>query len=169
MDARSAEVSVGRIVSGGQTGVDRAALDVAIALGIPYGGWCPRGGWAEDLPEPPGLLSTYPGLAETPAADPEQRTRWNVRDSDATVIVTSVGVVSAGTALTLAAAFELDRELAVIDASAPGAGLEDAVRLLSLLPADASLNVAGPRESEEPGIYERAATVLDRLLVLAAP
>ncbi len=169
MDAGIVEVSVGRVVSGGQTGVDRAALDVAIALGIPYGGWCPQGGWAEDLPKPPGLLSAYPALEETPAADPEQRTRWNVRDSDATVIVTSVGVVSAGTALTLAAAFELDRELAVIDASAPGAGLEDALRLLSLLPPDASLNVAGPRESEEPGIYERAAAVLDRLLAVAAP
>ena len=45
-----------KIISGGQTGVDRAALDVAIERGVPWGGWCPKGGWAEDFPEPPGLL-----------------------------------------------------------------------------------------------------------------
>ena len=51
------------IISGGQSGVDRAALDVAIARGIAYGGWCPKGGWAEDLAVPPGLLARYPLLA----------------------------------------------------------------------------------------------------------
>ena len=76
-----------RIVSGGQTGVDRAALDVAIELGIPYGGWCPRGGWAEDMPAPPGLLSRYPLLRETAGSDPAERTRLNVRDSDATLVL----------------------------------------------------------------------------------
>jgi hypothetical protein len=70
-----------KIVSGGQSGVDRAALDVAIARGIPYGGWCPKGGWAEDMPAPPGLLAHYPHLRETPSADPAERTAWNVRDS----------------------------------------------------------------------------------------
>ena len=55
---------------GGQTGVDRAALDVAIELGIPYSGWCPKGGWAEDLAAPPGLLAKYPRLKETPLPDP---------------------------------------------------------------------------------------------------
>lgn len=58
-----------RIVSGGQTGADRAALDVAIELAIDYGGWCPAGGWAEDFPEPPGLLAAYPKLAATTEAD----------------------------------------------------------------------------------------------------
>jgi Circularly permutated YpsA SLOG family len=75
------------IVTGGQTGVDRAALDVAGELGIPYAGFCPRGGWAEDLPEPPGLLSRYPHLRETPLSDPAQRTAWNVRDSNAVLIL----------------------------------------------------------------------------------
>ena len=75
------------IVSGGQSGVDRAALDVAVARGIDYAGWCPRGGWAEDLTEPPGLLARYPHLRETPSADPAQRTEWNVRESDATLIL----------------------------------------------------------------------------------
>ena len=63
-----------KIVSGGQTGVDRAALDVAIDKGVAYGGWCPKGAWAEDLPDPPGLLDRYDRLQQTPLADPAQRT-----------------------------------------------------------------------------------------------
>ena len=77
-----------KIISGGQTGVDRAALDVAIERGMTWGGWCPKGGWAEDFPDPPGLLAKYPKLRETPLSHPLQRTEWNVRDSDATLIIT---------------------------------------------------------------------------------
>jgi hypothetical protein len=65
------------IRSGGQTGVDRAALDAALAAGLPYAGWCPKEGWAEDLPSPPGLLVAYPHLKPTPLADPAQRTEWS--------------------------------------------------------------------------------------------
>jgi hypothetical protein len=72
-----------KLLSGGQSGVDRAVLDVALARGIAYGGWCPKGGWAEDFPKPPGVLAKYPQLAETPLVDPAQRTEWNVRDADA--------------------------------------------------------------------------------------
>src|SRR5262245_61241907 len=75
--------------SGGQTGVDRAVLDFAISRHIPYSGWCPSGGWAEDLTVPPGLLAKYPYLKETPSAKPEQRTAWNVRDSNGSLIVIS--------------------------------------------------------------------------------
>ena len=75
-----------RIRSGGQTGVDRAALDAAVLTGRPYEGWCPKGGWAEDFLHPPGLLTKYPHLRETPSKSPEQRTKWNVRDSAATVV-----------------------------------------------------------------------------------
>jgi Circularly permutated YpsA SLOG family len=91
-----------KLLSGGQSGVDRAVLDVALARGIAYSGWCPKGGWAEDFPEPPGVLANYPQLAETPLADPAQRTEWNVRDADAYLIVVDVvgGLeVSHGTAL----------------------------------------------------------------------
>src|SRR5262249_23041062 len=86
-----------RIISGGQAGVDRAALDFAIAHGIAYGGWCPKGGWAEDMPDPPGLLRHYPLLRETPSSDPSKRTEWNVRDSDATLVVSPPVVTSPGT------------------------------------------------------------------------
>jgi hypothetical protein len=75
-----------RIRSGGQTGVDRAALDAAVLTGRLYEGWCPKGGWAEDFLRPPGLLTIYPHLMETPSESPEQRTEWNVRDSAATVV-----------------------------------------------------------------------------------
>ena len=71
-----------KIRTGGQSGVDRAALDVARELNIEICGWCPRGGWAEDYTTPPGLLSDYPELTETPSAGTTQRTLWNMRDAD---------------------------------------------------------------------------------------
>jgi hypothetical protein len=158
----------GRILSGGQTGVDRAALDFAIAHEIPYAGWCPRGGWAEDHPLPPGLLAVYPRLRETPSADPEQRTRWNVRDSDATLIVAlaSDEGLSPGTAASEAAAAELGRPLLRLDTSdrdlaSMRAALE---RLLSGLGPSPALNVAGPRESEQPRAYAAALRLLGLLL-----
>lgn len=76
-------VYISKIVSGGQTGADRAALDYAIAIGIPHGGWCPKGRKAEDGPIGPPYA-----LVETPRADYLQRTEWNVRDTDGTVIFT---------------------------------------------------------------------------------
>lgn len=78
---------IARIRTGGQSGVDRAALDFAIERNIPYSGWCPKGGWAEDYPDPPGLLRDYPELQETPSSGTEQRTRWNMRDADAILTI----------------------------------------------------------------------------------
>lgn len=75
--------SVMKIISGGQTGADRAALDFALTLGIPHGGWCPRGRLAEDGPVPERYI-----LSETPTRAYAVRTEWNVRDSDGTVIFT---------------------------------------------------------------------------------
>ena len=157
----------GLIVSGGQTGVDRAALDFAIAHEIPYAGWCPRGGWAEDHPLPPGLLAVYPRLRETPSADPEQRTRWNVRDSDATLIVLAgVGGLSPGTVTSEAAATELGRPMLRLDASDRDlASMRAAVeRLLSALGPSPALNVAGPRQSEQSRAYAVALRLLGLLL-----
>jgi hypothetical protein len=140
------------VVSGGQSGVDRAALDAAREAGLETGGWCPRGRWAEDGPIP----ERY-ALCETPAADPAQRTRWNVRDSDATLVLAR-GVPMGGTALTLACAREMERpHLAVdLDAEQPAERIE---RWLDEV-APAVLNVAGPRESEAPGLGDTARGLL---------
>ena len=151
--------SVVRIVSGGQTGADRAALDVAIELGIDYGGWCPAGGWAEDFPEPPGLLAAYPKLAAITEADPSVRTRLNVTDSDATLIVWDGRTPSPGTQLTIEIAEDLGRPLLVT------AGDADGTRVwLSGFSPPIVLNVAGPRESGCPGTYARTAQLLRSVL-----
>ena len=149
-----------RIISGGQTGADRAALDVAIALGIPYGGRCPQGGWAEDFPDPPGLLADYPDLRETPTADTAQRTAWNARDSDASLILAPAAAAgSPGTDLTVQTATGLNRPFTRIDPLGRNARSE-ASAFIDALPPNATLNIAGTRESEAPGIYEAARTLL---------
>ena len=110
-----------KILSGGQTGVDRAALDAAIEKGIPCGGWCPKGGWAEDMPRPPGLLAAYPMLQETPLGDPVQRTEWNVRDSEMLlVLLDNRGLNSSGTERAILHAHALGRPVLVIDLDRSG-------------------------------------------------
>ena len=153
---------VARLVSGGQTGADRAALDVAIERGLPHGGWCPRGGRAEDLTTPPGLLLVYPRLTEAPSDDPAVRTRWNVRDSDATLVVRRAGVRSPGTDLTVAVAVELDRPHLVTTGEVGKAG--EVVDWLLGLGGLLTLNVAGPRESEQPGAYDDTRRLLAEVL-----
>ena len=154
---------VRRIVSGGQTGPDRAALDFAIAHAVPYGGWCPRGGWAEDYRNPPGLLIAYPHLQETPSDDVDDRTRWNVRDSDATLILTRCGVDSKGSDLAKRCASELDRPC--VEIALDSAGAEAAVEeFLMALREPVALNIAGPRESESSGIYQQSLRVLNHVL-----
>jgi predicted Rossmann fold nucleotide-binding protein DprA/Smf involved in DNA uptake len=144
---------VERVVSGGQTGVDRAALDVAMALGLTCGGWCPRGRRAEDGPIPSG----YP-LQETPGAAYPERTAWNVRDSDATLVLT-LGKPRGGTALTIGLARKAGKPLLVVDldAGVPGAA---EVRAWLVREGVRTLNVAGPRESERPGTRARASRFL---------
>jgi hypothetical protein len=145
-----------RIVSGGQTGVDRAALDVALALRIPCGGWCPRGRRAEDGPLP----DVYP-LVETAERAYPQRTEWNVRDADATLILTH-GKPDRGTALTRRLAQRYRKPLLVVDLCQP-VFLDVIADWLAAHHVDI-LNVAGPRESRQPGIYAEAAGLLYDLL-----
>jgi hypothetical protein len=159
----SGDARIAKLVSGGQTGADRAALDVAIERHLPHGGWCPRGGWAEDLPTPPGLLAAYAGLVETPDVDPAQRTAWNVRDSDVTLVVAASPGASPGTQLTLEAAEELGRPHLSVDPTSPDA-CERVTRLLESLQPGLVVNVAGPRESEAPGTYTATRRLLDRVL-----
>jgi len=147
---------VERVVSGGQTGVDRAALDVARELGIAIGGWCPQGRQAEDGP----IDCAYP-LAETPQASYAQRTEWNVRDSDATLVLTQ-GEVSGGTAQTIACATRLGKPLLVLDVADPD-GIATARSWLGANQVQV-VNVAGPRESKSPGIYALARTFLRSVL-----
>lgn len=147
--------------------MDRAALDAAIGQGLAYGGWCPRGGWAEDFPTPPGLLTRYPLLRETPSADPAQRTAWNLRDSAAVLILTGEGGlgISRGTALARDLAVRGGKPLRIArldDESAPAQtrewldGLMTGHRAKRTFP----LGIGGPRESEAPGIYQRAVEFL---------
>lgn len=154
-----------KVVSGGQTGVDRAALDVAAELGVPYGGWCPQGGWAEDMPDPPGVLAHYPDLRATPEQDPRQRTEWNVRDSDALLVVTDANglSVSKGTDFALACAARLGKPYLLVDIDAEGAA-KQAAAWLAALQRPLALCIGGPRESEAPGIYAKAKPFLLRAL-----
>jgi hypothetical protein len=160
-----------KLMSGGQSGVDRAVLDVALARGIDCGGWCPKGGWAEDFPQPPGLLTKYPKLKETPLADPAQRTEWNVRDSDACLIVVETGGIdiSKGTALARDLAHKYRKPLFVADLANPDI-VKHATLWLRVQHArhgdELALSIGGPRESEAPGIYQRAASFLTALIGL---
>lgn len=159
-------MGVARVVSGGQTGADRAALDAARAAGVDHGGWCPARGWAEDLRTPPGLLAAYPTLRATPSAEPAVRTRWNVRDSDATLVLHCGGAAFPGTALTVRVAAELGRPcLLAPSLAAPEDALVAVRRWVAGLPPGTTLNVAGPRESEQPGLYAAARALLDAVLV----
>lgn len=143
-----------RIISGGQTGVDRAALDVALALGIECGGWCPRGRRAEDGPIP----DQYP-LVETPTDDYPERTERNVCDSDGTLILTR-GKPDRGTALTLRLANRHEKPLYVVDLDQPASDETERVRRWLVQQRIDVLNVAGPRESAHEGIYAQAVMFL---------
>jgi Circularly permutated YpsA SLOG family len=157
------------LLSGGQSGVDRAVLDVALAHGLDYAGWCPKGGWAEDFPDSPGLLAKYPKLKETPLPDPAQRTEWNVRDATACLIIVEAGGldVSRGSALAQDLAHRYRKPLFVADLAAPDI-LRDAALWLRVQQArhgaDLKLAIGGPRESEAPGIYGRSAHFIAALI-----
>jgi len=145
-----------RIVSGGQTGVDRAALDAAMAFGLACGGWVPRGRRSEDGAVPP----RYP-MRETRGYAYAERTRRNVRDSDGTLIL-GRGQPTGGTALTAAFARQLAKPVLLVDLeSAPDlAVISDWLGRHSIR----VLNVAGPRETTCPGIHGQAKAFLSALL-----
>jgi hypothetical protein len=139
--------------SGGQSGVDRAALDAAKRLGVQTAGWCPKGGWAEDYPTPPGLLKDYPELTETPTNNLKQRTEWNVRDADATLVHLPKDCDSPGTLFTIEMAIKYHKPcFQLIDLKKDFKALKRWCDDLSN--SELQLNVAGPRASEYQGIYE---------------
>jgi predicted Rossmann-fold nucleotide-binding protein len=144
-----------KIVSGGQTGVDRAALDAAMTSGVESGGWCPQGRLAEDGPIP----AKYP-VTELPNGGYRQRTRRNVIDSDGTAII-CFGAPSGGTELTRLFCIEERRPHVLIDAeqlSVERASME--IRRFIDAAAISVMNVAGPRASGEPRAYAYASKVI---------
>ena len=145
-----------KIISGGQTGVDRAALDAALELGLPTGGWCPQGRRAEDGP----LEARYP-LKETDSRNYAVRTEKNILDSDGTLILTR-GNPKGGTALTKKLAKVHQKPFLIIDLSA-GKNFRP-VREWGHTYQIETLNVAGPRESEAPGIHHEAICFLKKIL-----
>jgi hypothetical protein len=157
-----------RIVSGGQTGVDRAALDAALVREVPCGGWCPAGRRAED-----GRIADYYPLRETASTEYAERTLANVRDSDATLILShreypdQLDAMGAGTRLTAEAAIKSDRPLYfahLVVGDSCAASLTDIADWIGENKISV-LNIAGPRESECPGIYAAAYALVIVLLV----
>lgn len=153
---------IASIRSGGQTGADRGGLDAAREAGLPICGWCPKGGLAEDLPEPPGVRALYPELRETPTASYVPRTAWNVRDAHATLVVAPAGLEPrSGTEMTVRFASSLARPFLVV------AGTDDLPKVrtwVAGLGRGITLNVAGPRESKLPGTYATARRIVSELL-----
>lgn len=135
------------MVSGGQTGADRAALDWAIKNGFPHGGWCRKGRKAED-----GMIPSAYQLQETPDDDSLQRTEWNVRDADGTVILSLTPELSGGSRKTEESARAHKKPVLHLHAGqgieVAGAQLREFVQTHGIT----RLNVAGPRQSEEPEI-----------------
>lgn len=149
------KLSVERIISGGQTGVDRGALDAALSLEIPHGGWCPRGRLAED-----GCIPPRYQLVETQSAQYRERTELNVVESDGTLILFR-RVLRGGTELTRRLAVENNKPHLLVDLAEPGK--ISVIREWLIAESIKILNVAGPRESSARGIAEESRQLLQLL------
>ena len=137
-----------KLVSGGQTGVDRAALDVGLKMKFEVGGWCPQGRLAED-----GRIPTKYPLKELPGDGYGQRTRQNVIDSDGTLII-FFGSLLGGTKMTHLYCIEHGKPCLLVDAEKTN--YDQAVKTIRdflALHNITTLNVAGPRASEEEMAY----------------
>lgn len=148
-----------KIISGGQTGVDRAALDSAIRLGIDHGGWITKGRLTEDGPLPPNY-----NMTEMPTDSYSERTEKNVTESDGTLII-SQGTPTGGTDYTRRMALKHGKQLLHIDLALHGNLLDAASLVLSWLEMNKieTLNVAGHRASKDPTIYMKALSILSRI------
>lgn len=160
------KLKLSKIVSGGQTGVDRAALDVALKYKIPCGGWCPKGRIAED-----GIIPERYPLKETDSSDYAVRTEWNVRDSDGTLILNSEELTG-GTAFTVECAEKYKKHCLILDLRKYKKDKEGIISFGNALIIRGwvalnnikVLNVAGPRESKSPGIYKIAKKWLEEVM-----
>ncbi|HYG35039.1 MAG TPA: putative molybdenum carrier protein [Clostridia bacterium] len=145
-----------KIISGGQTGADRAALDWAIEHGIPHGGWCPQGRKAED-----GMIDARYQLKETPGSSYSQRTEWNVRDADATIIISINRILEGGSQETLELARQYRKPCLFIAKAASAKHAGSLLHRFIRQHGAKVLNLAGPRASEEPEVGTFVKTVLD--------
>jgi hypothetical protein len=150
-----------KVVSGGQTGADRAALDWAIEHEIPHGGWCPAGRRAED-----GIIPERYRLQETPGHNYEQRTRWNVRDSDATLIISLSAELAGGALATRQSAEKMKHPYLHVY---PGHEWRERIAAFFEATPVQILNVAGPRCSGASGIEQFVHEVLSTLNILGKP
>jgi len=146
-----------KLVSGGQTGADRAALDFAVDHAIPHGGWCPRGRKAED-----GTIDARYQVKETPSASYVQRTEWYARDSDGTVVFSIAPVLTGGSKKTVHLAQKHGKPVLHLARDGGPAAPEQALRRFIQDHGIKVLNVAGPRASEEPKVYEFVKEVMER-------
>lgn len=149
--------AVSKIVSGGQTGADRAALDWAIMRGVAHGGWCPKGRKAED-----GVIDPRYSLTETPSEIYSQRTEWNVRDSDGTAVFSVGRELRGGSLLTVELAGRYNKPVIHLRAQDEGTNHAQELRAFIEEFGISVLNIAGPRESDEPGVYQFVSRVLDQ-------
>ncbi|MCB4791270.1 MAG: putative molybdenum carrier protein [Elusimicrobia bacterium] len=148
-----------KIISGGQTGADRAGLDVAIALGLEYGGALPKGRKTEDGP----LDLKYKSMTELSTDNYPARTEKNVKDSDGTLMFVD-GKIGKGTALTIKICEKLHKPYLIIDFQDKKKDhVKNIAKWLKILKPRA-LNIAGPRESGELGIYEKTCKTLREAL-----
>ena len=151
-------MSITKVISGGQTGADRAGLDVALCYKFPHGGWCPKGRKAEDGP-----IGGQYQLTETPSANYLQRTEWNVRDTDGTIVFTFAPQITGGSLRTVDFAKKHKKPCLHISRGSlfqPETLIQEFIKEHDIK----LLNIAGSRESKEPGINEWAKGVLDRAL-----
>ena len=145
-----------KIISGGQTGVDRAALDAAIRLGIPHGGWLPKGRLTED-----GCLPEHYNLEEMPTDSYQKRTDKNVMASDGTLLI-SRGTPTGGTDYTRMQVLRRGKQLLGLDLNNQS-NLKDAASLIAAwieLQRIEIVNVAGPRASKDPCVYQDTLNLL---------
>lgn len=150
------------LISGGQTGADIAALDVALRYGFPHGGWCPKG--RKSLAGP--IPARYQ-LVETPSTSYLQRTEWNVRDTDGTVVFTLAEEITGGSLRTLGFAKKHGKPCLHLCQMSGNFGYRDRSEILLDFVQENKirrLNVAGSRESKEPGIHAWVMEVIERAL-----
>lgn len=150
-----------KIISGGQTGVDRGALDAAISEGIEHGGFCPKGRTAED-----GIIPCKYKLTEIPSSGYPARTKRNVHEADATIILFFSGKQGSGSRLTERACSEYGRPfmtLPIVENEGDYRARKDILTFLHMV-KPRILNVAGSRESSSPGIQKRVEEIMKAVL-----